>query len=70
MLAGYKTLIGIVLTAIGQVLKMTGFDVGVADSAVIEWTAIVEEVLTWGGMALALYGRIVASTSFLSKDPM
>lgn len=70
MFAGYKTLIGIVLTAIGQILKMAGFDAGVADGAVADFTSIVDEAFTWGGMALALYGRVVASTAFLSKDPM
>lgn len=68
---GFKTYLGIALTAGAQILTAMGFGAeGVndlatgtaadADSVLGGLDAIITSVMTWGGLALAAYGRFVA----------
>lgn len=59
-LSGYKTFLGIAIAAVPTVAQILGFETspGFAQDA----TELVEQLLQIAGLALALYGRLTASS--------
>lgn len=73
---GFKTYLGIALSAVGQTLKAMGYGTEAVDEAVNGAGAdatsildnldvIVTNVMAWGGLVLAAYGRFVARVETL-----
>jgi hypothetical protein len=60
-MSGWKTLIGLVVAVVGQVLAMKGLDLDVP--AVTDAIgATLDNVVTLVGVVIALYGRIKANS--------
>lgn len=60
MLQGYKTLIGILIALLGQVLGMLGIDLGDVGQLTETVTMTVDNLITLAGLAMTLYGRVQA----------
>lgn len=65
MLKGWKTVIGIIISAITPVATVLGYAVTGEDITLISNFA--DQGLTFGGLGLALYGRIKADTPIFKK---
>jgi hypothetical protein len=62
---GWKTFAGLALAAAGELAKQLGFDVAAVDALQTELVGAVDNLLVWGGLAFATYGRVVAKVSVL-----
>lgn len=54
---------GGVLAGVGSLLSLLGYDFGAPDQAAV--ADMVEKLVSMGGAALAIYGRVVASKALV-----
>ncbi len=69
MLEGYKTVIGLVISAVGQLMATHGIAGDAVNSFLGVANDTVTTVMSFGGLVLALYGRWKATTPMLTRKP-
>ena len=62
-----KTIWGVVVAALPTIATMLGYKIADASAFTANASQIVDGLLTLGGSALAIYGRIKATASLVSK---
>lgn len=74
---GWKTFLGIFAAAVGALLVQLGYDPAAVADATQEAEGlgaqlldIVEQLLLWGGLVLAAWGRLVAKVKVLGGGEM
>lgn len=68
MLTGYKTFLGLLISALGTLMTANGYDAKVIDEGVGASLALIDDLFTYGGLVFAALGRFVATTKMFSKE--
>jgi len=63
---GWKTFVGLVIAAVGAFLTQTGYDATLVQELQAEVVGLADNLMTWGGLLYAAYGRIVAKVNLLT----
>lgn len=73
MLNGKKTLIGLGIAFVAKLLDVAGYpglDAAEMEAATLALVQAIDAAATFGGIALAVYGRIVATRRVLTEQPL
>ena len=68
MLTGYKTFLGLLLSALGTLMTANGYDAKVVDEGIGASLTFLDDLFTYGGLLFAAFGRFMATTKMFSRE--